>query len=224
MVGNEHRAQPQRVALGGVGVRQVLLEPADAAAAEPERLDGAGAVDGLGQRTVERRVALALGAGSPPARGAGTTACRRRSAAPRRAAAGRPAGAVRKAAATVSSTVTMATSTSGTANRTVRASASTSPVLRVTRSPVPARSTVRQREPRAPAPGTAHAARRRPSRPARTPTAGPTRSARSAPASAAASSMASWSMCAGGRAVAHRLDDVAEQLAGRPARPGRRGR
>ena len=50
-------------------------------------------------------------------------------------------GAVRNAATPVISTVSEATSTSGTANRTVRASASTSPVLRVTRSPVPARST-----------------------------------------------------------------------------------
>ncbi len=51
-------------------------------------------------------------------------------------------GPVRKAASTVSTTVMDATRTSGTANRTVRDSASTSPVLRVTRSPVPARSTV----------------------------------------------------------------------------------
>ncbi len=51
-------------------------------------------------------------------------------------------GAVKNAATTVRATVSEATSTSGTANRTVRASASTSPVLRVTRSPVPARSTV----------------------------------------------------------------------------------
>ena len=46
------------------------------------------------------------------------------------------------AAATVSTVVTAAISVSGTAKRIVRASASTSAVVRETRSPVPARSTV----------------------------------------------------------------------------------
>ena len=50
-------------------------------------------------------------------------------------------GLTRKAATTVSSTVTAEISVSGIAKRTVRASVSTSAVVRETRSPVPARST-----------------------------------------------------------------------------------
>jgi hypothetical protein len=65
------------------------------------------------------------------------------------ASAGTPArqgraaiGFTQNAAATVSNVVTAAISVSGTAKRIVRASESTSAVVRETRSPVPARSTV----------------------------------------------------------------------------------
>jgi hypothetical protein len=51
-------------------------------------------------------------------------------------------GATANAAATVSTVVVVETTNSGTASRTVRASTSTSPVIRVSRSPEPALSTV----------------------------------------------------------------------------------
>ena len=115
----------------------------------------------------------------------------------------------------------MATSTSGTAKRTVRASASTSPVLRVTRSPVPARSTVDS--------GSDSTRSRKSSRSSAN-TVSPstndalratTRSAPSARASATASSIASRSTCSVVVPSLTDCDDVAEQPRARRPRPAR---
>ena len=72
-VREEHRAQEQRVALGVVGLRDVGVDRADPLLAEAERLDGARALDGLGQRRVDLGVrrglaqVAVLGAGEVPA-------------------------------------------------------------------------------------------------------------------------------------------------------------
>ena len=58
--GEPDRPQPQRVALGVVCPGQVALDARGPAAGEPERLDGPRAIDGLGEGAVVLRVGLAL--------------------------------------------------------------------------------------------------------------------------------------------------------------------
>ncbi len=136
------RPQPEREALRAVGVGQVRVDPAGALAGEAERLDGAAAVDRLAGRARERRVRGALpqvagrGVAEVPAR------ARRSGSAPRRCTGSAAIGLTQTAAPTTRSAVTHAIDVSGIANRIVRASASTSAVVRETRSPIPARSTV----------------------------------------------------------------------------------
>ena len=80
--------------------------------------------------------------GSRRARSGGTSACRRTGSAPRRCTGSAAIGLTQIAAPTTRSAVTQAIDVSGMANLIVRASASTSAVVRETRSPIPARSTV----------------------------------------------------------------------------------
>ena len=136
------RAEPQREALGGVGVREVGVDPTRALVGEPERLDGAAAVDRLPDRARERGVRGALP--EIAARRVAQVPARpdRRGSARRRGRAARRSGSPRRPRPTTSSAVTHAIDVSGIANRIVRASASTSAVVRETRSPIPARSTV----------------------------------------------------------------------------------
>ena len=121
---------------------------ADPLLAEAERLDGAGALDGLGQRRVDRGVRRALA--EVAVLGAGEVPPQRRSpAAVRRAGTAAPPTSRREIAATkVSTAVTTAIVHSGSAKRTDQPSWSTSRLVRVSRSPEPADSTTpdRQRE------------------------------------------------------------------------------
>ncbi len=71
-VREEHGAQVERVALGQVRLPDVAVEPAYLLVLEPERLDGPGALDGLGEGRVDPGVRRALaqvavlGAGEVP--------------------------------------------------------------------------------------------------------------------------------------------------------------
>ena len=136
------RAQVERAALGAVGLVEVGVDPPHALLAQAERLDRAAAVDRLADRARERRVGRALP--EVPRRRAAQVPARADPRAParRRGTGSAAIGLTQTAAATVSTVVTAAISVSGTAKRIVRASASTSAVVRETRSPVPARSTV----------------------------------------------------------------------------------
>ena len=139
----EDRAQAQRVALGrerapDVGVGAL----AGAAAWAPQRLDRAGALDGLGQAVGEVGVGGALAQVARPAPGEVPRACRPAGSARRPAAAAPAAGPTTTIAPAMKTGVTNAMRISGTAKRTLCDSASTSREVRVSRSPVPARSTV----------------------------------------------------------------------------------
>ena len=69
----EHGAQVERVALRGVGLADVVVDRPDPLGTEPEGLHGPGALDGLGQRRVDRGVrrglaqVAVLGPGEVPA-------------------------------------------------------------------------------------------------------------------------------------------------------------
>ena len=129
--------------------RSAAYEPAMSASVRarrlppmPQRLDRPGALDRLGEAVGDLRVGRVLPqvAGRRPAQvpaGAETTASARRS-----GSGSASSGPTSTSAPTVSTPVTIAISVSGTANRTLSDSASTSREVRVSRSPVPARSTV----------------------------------------------------------------------------------
>ena len=113
----------------------------DPLAAEAERLDGAGALDGLGEGRVDLRSTSRTRAGSRPWRGRGTSAGRSPAAARRARTAARPTSRRCSAAAKVTTAVTTAIIHSGSAQRTDQPSCSTSRQVRVSRSPEPADST-----------------------------------------------------------------------------------
>ena len=109
---------------------------------QAERLDRAAALDRLADGAGESARTPRAPTGSRRARGARYHRVPTKSSGTPARQGSAATGLTQMAAATVSTVVTAAISVSGTAKRTVRASASTSAVVRETRSPVPARSTV----------------------------------------------------------------------------------
>ncbi len=120
------------------------VDPGDALLTEPERLDRPGALDGLGERGVDDRRTTRSPAGSRPwrARRYQRSADHQQRHAERRSGSEHPPADQDRADERARTVVISAIIHSGSAQRTDQPSCSTSREVRVSRSPVPALSTV----------------------------------------------------------------------------------